>query len=72
MMSSSPEPWLLLVAVGLVARDPSASAIARSLSFSISTIRHDTTSTHHKLQDKSCAEAIGKAIQHGLIAKPLE
>ncbi len=44
--------------------------IARSLSFSVSTIRDDTTSIYRKLQVKGRAEAVGKAIQLGLIAKP--
>ncbi|MFM8856349.1 MAG: response regulator transcription factor [Actinomycetota bacterium] len=46
--------------------------IARSLSFSVSTIRDDTTSIYRKLQVKGRAEAVGKAIQLGLIAKPSE
>lgn len=44
--------------------------IARSLAFSVSTIRDDTTSIYRKLQVKGRAEAVGKAIQLGLVGNP--
>lgn len=44
--------------------------IARTLAFSVSTIRDDTTSIYRKLQVKGRAEAVGKAIQLGLISRP--
>lgn len=43
--------------------------IARSLSFSVSTIRDDTTSIYRKLQVRGRAEAVGRAIQLGLVSK---
>jgi DNA-binding CsgD family transcriptional regulator len=54
----------------LLANGSTNAQIARSLSFSVSTIRDDTTSIYRKLHVKGRAEAVGKAIQLGLIAKP--
>jgi DNA-binding CsgD family transcriptional regulator len=44
--------------------------IARQLSYSVSTIRDDTTSIYRKLQVKGRAEAVGRATQLGFIADP--
>jgi DNA-binding CsgD family transcriptional regulator len=56
----------------LLANGSTNAQIARSLSFSVSTIRDDTTSIYRKLHVKGRAEAVGKAIQLALIAKPIE
>lgn len=42
--------------------------IARTLAFSVSTIRDDTTAIYRKLNVKGRAEAVGRAIQLGLIS----
>jgi DNA-binding CsgD family transcriptional regulator len=54
----------------LLASGSTNAQIARHLSFSVSTIRDDTTSIYRKLEVKGRAEAVGKAIQLGLINKP--
>lgn len=54
----------------LLAAGSTNAQIAQSLAFSVSTIRDDTTSIYRKLQVKGRAEAVGTAIQLGLITKP--
>lgn len=54
----------------LLAEGATNAQIAKSLSFSVSTIRDDTTSIYRKLNVKGRAEAVGKAIQLGLTTKP--
>lgn len=52
----------------MLANGSTNAQIAHSLSFSVSTIRDDTTSIYRKLQVKGRAEAVGKALQSGLIS----
>lgn len=54
----------------LLATGATNAAIARTLAYSVSTIRDETTSIYRKLQVKGRAEAVGRAIQLGLITSP--
>ncbi|MGA0877710.1 MAG: LuxR C-terminal-related transcriptional regulator [Ilumatobacteraceae bacterium] len=55
----------------LLATGATNAAIARTLAYSVSTIRDETTEIYRKLQVKGRAEAVGRAIQLGLITKTL-
>lgn len=54
----------------LLAAGATNAEIARQLSYSVSTIRDDTTSIYRKLQVKGRAEAVGRALQLNLIENP--
>jgi DNA-binding CsgD family transcriptional regulator len=53
----------------LLASGATNAEIARELSYSVSTIRDDTTSIYRKLQVKGRAEAVGRALQLNLISQ---
>lgn len=54
----------------LLASGATNAEIARELSYSVSTIRDDTTAIYRKLQVKGRAEAVGRAIHLNLINRP--